>query len=446
MAKRENKSKLTLLKFLMFILDIILVQASVLIVYYIRLFIYFKNRNFYPTMGIKPYIITYPIITFLIIFLFYLYDLYSPERKNWRENFVSIIAVFLIMFLFKTFISYFFRVFGFPRSVLILSTFIEIPIFLSYRYYFWKLLLKFTEIKKIILLKKEKDLVFNQILDETIKIEKTISIDEDFDLKTIEEYIKNGYDIMLTSSFEPNFKKQLSQIVINYNRSLIILPDLYDFLILSSEINPGEGKVFINFKGFELTENAKIIKRLFDIFFSLITLIILSPLFLIIAIAIKINDFGPVFYKQERIGENFKKFYIIKFRSMVVNAEKNTGPVLATDNDTRITKIGKFLRKYRLDEIPQFINVLKGNMSIVGPRPEREFFVNKFIEINPLYKYRFNTKPGITGLAQIYSKYDTSFEEKLLYDLLYIVKWSFYLDLWIIILTIRAILSPESAK
>lgn len=131
---------------------------------------------------------------------------------------------------------------------------------------------------------------------------------------------------------------------------------------------------------------------------------------------------------------------------MIIDAEKYTGPMLASDNDIRITKIGKILRKYRLDEIPQFFNVLKGDMSIVGPRPEREYYVREFEKKIPLYKYRLKVKPGITGLAQIFGSYSTSFEEKLLYDLLYIVKWTFMLDIWIIILTLRTILTPEKAR
>ncbi len=186
----------------------------------------------------------------------------------------------------------------------------------------------------------------------------------------------------------------------------------------------------------------KFLKRTFDLLFSSIVLIsVLSWLFPIVATIIKFTSKGPVFYFQERIGENQKPFEIIKFRSMKIDAEAS-GPKLSSDNDDRITSIGKILRKYRIDEFPQFFNVLKGDMSIVGPRPERAFFINEILKINPRYKRLHNVKPGITSLGQVYYGYAENIDEmnkRLQYDLLYLKNFNFVTDIKIILLTVAIV-------
>jgi len=151
-------------------------------------------------------------------------------------------------------------------------------------------------------------------------------------------------------------------------------------------------------------------------------LIITAPLMLFVAVGIKLSSPGPVFYSQLRVGKNDKEFVVYKFRSMCDNAEKNTGTILSTINDSRLTSFGSFIRKTRLDELPQFFNTLIGDMSVVGPRPERKFFTDLYEAEIPLYRFRHNIKPGITGMAQIYGKYNTAPEFKTLYDLYYINK------------------------
>jgi len=185
------------------------------------------------------------------------------------------------------------------------------------------------------------------------------------------------------------------------------------------------------------------IKRSMDFILSLFILLIFSPLLPIIAILIKKGSKGSVFYTQERVSKKGKVFKIFKFRSMIENAEENTGVVCASDHDSRITGIGKFLRKWRLDEIPQLINVIKGDMSLVGPRPEREFFIKKYDAEIPFYSQRLSVQPGLTGWAQVKFLYASSTEEteeKLQYDLYYIKNLSFVLDVIILLQTIKVIL------
>lgn len=164
------------------------------------------------------------------------------------------------------------------------------------------------------------------------------------------------------------------------------------------------------------------------------------------AIAIKIGAPGPILYSQIRTGRHGKEFRVYKFRTMKVDAEKYTGPMLAQENDPRITKLGRFLRSVRLDELPQIWNVFIGDMSIVGPRPERPFFVEQFIKETPEYAYRHNVKPGITGMAQIYGKYNTTAFDKLVYDLMYIEKCNILTDLAIIIQTVKVLFTKSATE
>jgi lipopolysaccharide/colanic/teichoic acid biosynthesis glycosyltransferase len=181
-------------------------------------------------------------------------------------------------------------------------------------------------------------------------------------------------------------------------------------------------------------------KPLLDRIISIIGLIIVSPVIFAVGLIIKLTSPGPVFYTQERVGKNDRLFKIIKFRTMRIDAESQGGPVWAKKNDLRITTFGKFLRKTHIDELPQLINVIKGDMSIVGPRPERPFFISKFKDNIPGYAKRLSIKPGITGLAQCYHKYDETIRDvqrKLRYDILYIKRMCWSLDLRILLLTLR---------
>ena len=188
------------------------------------------------------------------------------------------------------------------------------------------------------------------------------------------------------------------------------------------------------------------LKRILDLVVAVIGFICALPFMLLTAIAIKIGDPGPVFYSQIRTGRYNQPFKVYKFRTMKVDAEKYSGPMLATENDPRITKLGRFLRAVRLDELPQIWNVLIGDMSIVGPRPERPFFVEKYVKEMPEYAYRHNVKPGITGMAQVYGKYNTTAFDKLVYDLMYIQKCSLITDLTIIIQTVRVLFSKSATE
>lgn len=216
--------------------------------------------------------------------------------------------------------------------------------------------------------------------------------------------------------------------------------------LLIEDINPSW---FIFSDGFRITAFKKLVKRFFDIVFSFIGLVMALPLIPVIALFIKVDSPGPVFYRQERFGEKEKRIMIYKFRTMRDEAEKESGPVWAQEEDPRITAIGRILRKTRLDELPQLYNVLKGEMSFIGPRPERPEFVEELTELIPYYSERHFVKPGITGWAQVRYSYGASVEdaiEKLRYDLYYIKNLSISLDLLILIETVKVVLFGRGGR
>ena len=216
--------------------------------------------------------------------------------------------------------------------------------------------------------------------------------------------------------------------------------------LIVDQINPAW---IIFSEGFYKTGTRRFIKRGVDLTISLTMLILFSPLIIVTAILIKIDSTGPVLFFQERIGKNKKPYMVYKFRSMVENAERLSGPVWALDNDKRITRVGRVIRKWRIDELPQLWNVLKGDMSFVGPRPERGFFVEQLEEVIPYYGERFSIKPGVTGWAQVCYGYGASVDdavEKVNYDLFYIKNMSVFMDLMIIMRTIKIVLFGKGAR
>ncbi|MFN8311012.1 MAG: sugar transferase [Chitinophagales bacterium] len=221
-----------------------------------------------------------------------------------------------------------------------------------------------------------------------------------------------------------------------------IIPDMYDILSGTTKMNSLVGEAFIEVPPSLLNEMERISKRWFDLLFCTVALLLLWPLFLLVAIWIKLTSKGPVFYAQERLGQYGRPFRIFKFRSMYVDAE-NQGPKLTSDRDSRITPAGRFIRKYRIDELPQFINVIKGEMSLVGPRAERQYFADQIVAIAPHYKQVLKVKPGITSLGMVKYGYASTVEEmvkRLKYDVIYIENMGVVMDFKIIIYTVLTVL------
>jgi len=258
---------------------------------------------------------------------------------------------------------------------------------------------------------------------------------------------KNAIEDVIIA-IESNEHKILSKLIASIQGKGVrikIIPDMYDFLSGSLKLNNLFGALLLEIPSDEMPPWQNSIKRLLDISISLISILVLIPLYTLVAILIKQNSKGPIFFLQERVGKNGTPFQIIKFRTMLVNAENN-GPQLSSTNDSRITRVGKFLRKTRIDEFPQFVNVLKGDMSLVGPRPERQFYIDQIIEKEPHYLQLTSVRPGITSWGQVKFGYAENVNEmirRMKYDLLYLKNRSLSLDFKIMFYTLITILKAK---
>lgn len=237
--------------------------------------------------------------------------------------------------------------------------------------------------------------------------------------------------------------------VLNYcfenNRRIYILPTVQDIMLNSAAVTQIGDTMALLCRNRPMTMEQMAIKRLADILISAIALIVLSPVLAIVALLIKLYDGGPVLFRQDRYTRNNEIFTLVKFRSMIVDAEKD-GAQFTVPGDKRITPIGKFIRATRIDELPQLINVLKGDMSIVGPRAERLENADAYTEMMPEFRYRTKVKAGLTGYAQVYGKYNTSFEDKVRMDLYYIENYSLFMDFKLLLYTIKVIFMKESTE
>lgn len=265
------------------------------------------------------------------------------------------------------------------------------------------------------------------------------------DIASIAEEIDN-FDAVLINDLPANQKNRILKLCFEKDKRVYFTPKLSDILVKGAEeLNLFDTPLYLRRNnGIPIWKLA--VKRFFDIVLSVFTLVVLSPVLLIVALAIKHEDGGPVFYKQERCTIGGKKFMILKFRSMIVDAEKDGRPHPVTEDDDRITKVGKVIRACRIDELPQLINILKGDMSIVGPRPERVEHVERYKAMIPEFAFREKMKGGLTGYAQVYGKYNTTALDKLKLDLMYITNYSLLLDVQIIFETVKILFQKESTE
>lgn len=254
------------------------------------------------------------------------------------------------------------------------------------------------------------------------------------------------YDAAVLNDVPNQLRNDIVKYCYQHGIRVYVVPKITDIILRNGEDITAFDTPLLLVAGQGLTVGQRFAKRALDILLSAIALIPAAPIMALVALAIKLEDGGKVFYKQERVTLNDKPFFVTKFRSMIEDAEKATGAVLAQDNDPRITKVGKFIRATRLDELPQLLNILKGDMSIVGPRPERMSFIQEFCKEIPEFAYRTKVKAGLTGYAQIYGKYNTCPYDKLRMDLMYIEHYSLQMDIKLIMMTVRIIFSKESTE
>ena len=275
-------------------------------------------------------------------------------------------------------------------------------------------------------------------------IAKCLNVSEGAD--AILDEIEKGYGGVVLWDISTAVRNKLIKYCYSRSVRIYMMPKIPDVIIKGSEqLHLFDTPIFLT-REFTLTVEQRIIKRIIDIVCAAILLVIASPFMLITAIVIKLYDGGPVLYKQTRCTRDAKEFKILKFRSMRVDAEKDGVARLAAKNDSRITPVGKFIRAVRIDELPQLINILKGEMSFIGPRPERPEIIAQYMEEMPEFAFRMKVKAGLAGYAQVYGKYNTTPYDKLKLDLTYIEDYSVWMDIKLMLLTLKILFKAESTE
>lgn len=276
------------------------------------------------------------------------------------------------------------------------------------------------------------------------KIKKCMNVTEG--MESVKKEIGEQYGAVVLWDIPVAERNELLKLCYSRSIRVYMMPRISDVLVKGADqLQLFDTPVYLT-REYSLKVEQRLAKRMIDLICSILLLVIASPFMLITAVAIKLYDGGPVFYKQIRCTRDRKEFYILKFRSMRVDAEKDGVARLASKNDSRITPVGKFIRATRIDELPQLINILKGEMSFIGPRPERPEIIDQYLEEMPEFAFRMKVKAGLAGYAQVYGKYNTTPYDKLKLDLTYIEQYSVWLDLKLMMLTLKILIKPESTE
>ena len=280
-------------------------------------------------------------------------------------------------------------------------------------------------------------------------ITRTIHVGEGFDAVSgaiLESYESGECNAVVLGDISVVDRTLLIKLCYAHSIRFYLLPKITDVILMGAEeLHVFDSPMMVT-REYCLTVEQRIVKRCIDVSGALVLLILASPFMLITAIAIKLYDGGPILYKQVRCTLDQREFYIMKFRSMRTDAEKDGVARLAQKNDDRITPVGKIIRKCRIDELPQLVNILKGDMSFIGPRPERPEIIAQYLEVMPEFAYRMKVKAGLAGFAQVYGKYNTSPYDKLKLDLTYIENYSIMLDIKLMLLTLKILFWPDSTE
>ncbi|MDP3013405.1 MAG: sugar transferase [Candidatus Subteraquimicrobiales bacterium] len=440
------------------IFDALLVNAGIVLAFLIR----FGGRL--PAFNFQAYVNLAIFITLIQLVCFYIYDLYEPEeiRSAWDILSAVVKATTLGLIIIVAF-TFFYRFFAFPRTVFILSWFLVVFLVTNWRMFVMRVLKIKWPAQRILIVGSNN--TAKEILRELRErqqwgYEVVGLVEKEKEGKVIEgapvlggiqdiSRIVDKYKVDRVIVTIPVRHRELLEDLAKSRETYVkveAVPELYEIFLGKVDYSLISDIPLVELTKRPVPEWVHLIKRLLDIIMSLILILITLPLMLLSVILIKLTSPGPVLYTQERVGQNEKIFTIYKFRTMIEGAEDESGPVLATENDARITKVGKFLRRYRLDELPQLFNILEGSMSFVGPRPERLFFIEKYKKEIPGYEERFKVKPGVTGLAQASGTYATTPETKLKYDLIYVYHQSIFLDIKVLAQTLKVVLTGKGAR
>jgi exopolysaccharide biosynthesis polyprenyl glycosylphosphotransferase len=395
-----------------------------------------------------------PWIALTTIIVFSAYGLYDDSVYSLSEYRWSIISAAIVIHFAGAAISFMVRSFAVPRTVFVIAFILFIPVALA-----WRRFCRWAEdrnrpVGKLIMvgtadgfahlvpvLRPTFPVVFEVLWPhESGQREEAL-----LELTTLLQ--SPGLQAVLIEAGIPHEdKRRIISLAVSCDTPVLVGPDFFDLTMLNASPFKIREVPFLGVRPIRLDPVRALSKRTLDLSIAVPALLFSLPVMALIALAIKLDSSGPVLYRQERVGQNHRRFHVLKFRTMVVNAEMVTGPVLSSGKcDLRVTRVGRIMRQIRMDELPQLFNIVKGEMSLVGPRPERPFFVEQFERQIPEYCYRHKVPVGLTGLAQVLGRYSSSPKEKLQYDLLYARNTSMWVDIRILFLTVRALLMKESS-
>lgn len=424
-----------------------------------------RFRGSLPEANFKAYLAVAPYLSLAALILLHSYGLFSGQRRRWAEVFSSLVCVVALILPVGLSLSYLFQTYAFPRSIFFLAAVVQLLLFALWRRFVWAWSLsKQGPLTLVVVgpfneaLERSRQLeshgpeffLVHGIVSDPVPKEQKNAADFPYlstydELATTLDEIKPKGILFCPSIPREKRSRMIAQAVAR-GIPVFLVPEIEDIFLAGASMEQLNGIPVFRIP--RLQEVAVVgWKRLLDIALALLLSIPALPLILLAALAIKLESpDGPVFYTQERVGQGGKIFRLVKLRTMVPDAEKDTGPVLAAENDPRLTRVGRFLRATRIDELPQLWNVLKGDMSFVGPRPERPFFVEQLEKEIPGYRLRHYLPPGITGLAQVEGKYSTPPEDKLRYDLMYGKTASPLVDLRILLRTLSVLMLRDKAS
>lgn len=431
-----------LLRFVAVIVGSLVSLACIYLSFYIKFAGDIPARNFRAFEGSYLWI----FIGFIIINI--LFETYIFYNKTVLDLFYFTMLSQLVLTIFMMAVTYAGSWLTFPRSVIMINFVVgTFGMFLYNSFVYWAYH-RIRGKKKILVVGDEKSAI-NAIRNFDLMKNRRHEVTHVV-LSNYYNNVRNNADevdiVYVTGLIEESERVKIYEYLTEQNKKMFLSPNFQNLMMVKPNIMNFEDESIIEVSPFKISAEEELIKRSIDILVALVLIIITAPIMLIAMIAIKLDSPGPVLYKQERITKNQREFNILKFRSMSVTAEQDSGPVLATSNDSRVTKVGRTIRSLRIDELPQLFNVLKGDMSLVGPRPERPFFVNQFKEANPYYSLRHNVRAGITGYAQVYGKYSTDFNSKLNFDLLYIKNYSLSFDFKLLFQTVKILFDKVSSR
>ncbi len=388
------------------------------------------------------------VILILTGLLLKINGMYSIAKKKIGEILLCMIVTNLCALILAMALSFCVQEFIYFRRVVLLTVFIQCIFLVVWRYIIWKIVRHNQDLRTVLLIGTEEECthVYNRLSKQPQLNMKLKYVCTNMENNAWESAANEVDIIMICPEMRHRHKIRIINYCYDHCKQPLIIPNTFEIFCSGAELDKIDDIPVFRLKSLRPSAETRIVKRTLDILVSVVGFICALPFMVVTAMAIKIGDPGPILYSQIRTGHGGEKFKVYKFRTMRVDAEKYSGPTLAQENDPRITNLGRFLRAVRFDELPQIWNVINGDMSIVGPRPERPFFVEKFTKETPEYAYRHNVKPGITGLAQVYGKYNTTPFDKLVYDLMYIQHCSLLTDLMIIIQTVRVLFTKSATE